>query len=279
MVRISPFDIIVWALRRKESDVVNMYSHLAPIMQIATSGGMMLNFGYWNDGNTEPISAQRNLCRYFARMAELKSAIKAVDVGSGLAAPAGLWKDDFERLAIYCVNTNYAQLHHPGSRPGIEFVNSSATKLPFADGSVDRVLALESAQHFRPFPDFVSEAKRILCDGGLLVMAIPIATGAASISRLGILKFTWMSEHYNPEQIHKVIRDYGFVVCEEQMIGSYVYEPLADHYIQNRDTIRELISKDYPRYVEEILYRSIQKMRQASEDKTIEYLLLKCSRR
>ncbi|GBL42160.1 hypothetical protein EMGBD3_15280, partial [Nitrosarchaeum sp.] len=38
----------------------------------------------------------------------------------------------------------------------------NSTKLPFSDNSVDRVLALESSQHFKPLKDFISESKRIL---------------------------------------------------------------------------------------------------------------------
>ncbi|NNL53161.1 MAG: methyltransferase type 11, partial [Nitrosopumilus sp.] len=47
MVSINPLQLLLWTFRRNEKDVVNLYSTLSPVMQIAT-GGSMLNFGYWS---------------------------------------------------------------------------------------------------------------------------------------------------------------------------------------------------------------------------------------
>jgi len=275
LVSINPLDVFLWTLRRNEKDVVKLYNTLSPVMQLAT-GGSMLNFGYWTDENTDPVSAQKNLCSYFAKMAELESAKTIVDVGSGLSAPAIFWRNNFENLSIYCVNINYSQLRYSGSQRNIEFVNSSSTKLPFSNNSVDRVLALESAQHFKPFSEFISESKRVLSDSGLLVLAIPVTVSTSSISKLGILKFTWSSEHYSLEQIRHMITLGGFTISEEKLIGSSVYDPLADYYLQKRNQLKELILKQYSPYVETLLFKSIQKMKKASKEKIIDYILLKC---
>ena len=244
-------------------------------MQLAT-GGSMLNFGYWDAENSDPILAQKNLCSYFAKMAELETAKNIVDVGSGLSAPAIFWRDNFKNLTINCVNLNYSQLCHSGGQNNIQFVNSSSTKLPFSKNSVDRVLALESAQHFKPLSEFISEAKRVLSNSGLLVLAIPVTVNTSSISKLGILKFTWSSEHYSLEHIRQLIISGGFSISEEKLIGSSVYDPLADYYLQNRNQLKESILEKYPSYVESILFKSIQKMKKASEEKVIDYALLKC---
>ncbi len=275
MVSINPLDVFLWTLRRNEKDVVKLYNTLSPVMQLAT-GGSMLNFGYWNNENSDPISAQKNLCSYFAKMAELENAKTIIDVGSGLSAPAIFWRNHFENLSIYCVNINHSQLLYSGSQRNIEFVNSSSTKLPFYKKSVDRVLALESAQHFKPFSEFISESKRVLSDSGLLVLAIPVTVNTSFISKLGILKFTWSSEHYSLEQIHHMINLGGFTISEEKLIGSFVYDPLADYYLQKRNQLKELILKQYSPYVETLLFKSIQKMKKASKEKIIDYALLKC---
>jgi len=275
LVSINPLDIFLWTLRRNEKDVVNLYNALSPVMQLAT-GGSMLNFGYWNNANSDPISAQKNLCSYFAKMAELETAKTIIDVGSGLSAPAIFWRNNFENLSIYCVNINYPQLLYSGSQKNIEFINSSSTKLPFSKNSVDRVLALESAQHFKPLSKFISESKRVLFDSGLLVLTIPVTVNPSSILKLGILKFTWSSEHYSLEQIRHVITLGGFTISEEKLIGSSVYDPLADYYLQKRNQLKELILQQYPQYVETLLFKSIQKMKKASKEKIIDYVLLKC---
>ncbi len=274
MVLINPLDVFFWTFRRNEKDVVNLYSTLSSVMQLAT-GGSMLNFGYWSQKHTDPISAQNNLCMIFGNLAELSSGKHAVDVGSGLSAPSKLWRDNFSNLHLHCVNINFKQLCFSGKQKNIEFINSTSTKLPFANDSVDRVLALESAQHFKPLSDFIYESKRILTKNGLLVLAIPV-TNNSSIGKLGLLKFTWSSEHYSLDYLKNVISSVGFSICDEKLIGSNVYDPLADYYEEHRTQIRKSILKNYPQYVENILFKSIQKMKKASEEKIIDYALLKC---
>ena len=275
MINLNPIDVILWTIRRNEKDIVNLYDSLSPVMQVAT-GGSMLNFGYWDEHNADPISAQENLCSIFGKMSELNSANFVLDVGSGLSAPAIFWRNHYAHLSLACVNINNSQLRFRGPEENIEFVNSSSTFLPFRTSSVDRVLALESAQHFKPFSKFVSESKRVLSPSGILTMAIPVVIDSASIFKLGLLKFTWSSEHYGIEKIKNTINDSGFKIYEEIMIGSSVYEPLAQYYLENHDTMKKLILKQYSPFVESILFRSIQKMAQASKDKVIEYVLLKC---
>ena len=272
---INPLDVLFWTFRRNEQDVVNLYTTLSPVMQLAT-GGSMLNFGYWSPKHIDPISAQNNLCMIFANLAELSSGKCAVDVGSGLSSPSKLWRDNFPNLNLYCVNINFKQLSFSGLQRNIEFVNSTSTKLPFVDNSVDRVLALESAQHFRPLSDFIFESKRILTKNGLLVFAIPVTTINSSIGKLGLLKFTWSSEHYSIDYLKNLISSSGFSICDEKLIGSNVYEPLADYYDENRTMLKKLILKHYPRYVEIILHKSLQKMKKASKEKIIDYALIKC---
>jgi len=244
-------------------------------MQIAT-GGSMLNFGYWSDEIQDPLSAQENLCNYFGKLAELNDAKTAIDLGSGLSAPAIFWRNHYEKLQLFCVNINYNQLQFSGPEKNLEFVNSTSTKLPFMDNSIDRIIALESSQHFKPFEKFVSESKRVLNGSGIFVLALPVVLSNSSLRKLGILKFTWSSEHYSLDLVKQLISSKGFRITEEKLIGKNVYDPLADYYLQNRDLLRKSIKQKYPDFVEKILYKSILKMKKASEDKIIDYVILKC---
>jgi len=276
LITINPIDVFLWTFRKNEKDVINLYNTMSPVMQLAT-GGSMLNFGYWSSKHVDPISAQDNLCDVFGNLSELSTAKNAIDVGSGLSAPSKLWRDSFPDLNLYDVNINFKQLCFSKHQKNIEFLNSTSTKLPFNDNSVDRVLALESAQHFKPLSDFIVESKRVLIKSGFLVIAIPITVNDSSIGKLGLLKFTWSSEHYSLDYLKNLITSNGFKIIDEMLIGSDVYDPLADYYVENRKTLSRTILEYYPGYMEKILYKSLLKMKKASQDKIIDYVLLKCS--
>ena len=276
LIPINPIDVFLWTFRKNEKDVVNLYNTLSPVMQIAT-GGSMLNFGYWSKEHSDPISAQENLCNVFGNLSELSAAKNVVDVGSGLSAPSKLWRDSYPTLNLYDVNINFKQLSFLKHEKNIEFLNSTSTKLPFANNSVDRVLALESAQHFKPLDNFISESKRVLMKSGFLVMAVPITLKNSSLGRLGLLKFTWSSEHYGLDYLRDLISSNGFKIIDETLIGKHVYDPLAEYYVENRKLLSEKILKQYPGYMEKILYKSLLKMKKASEEKIIDYVLLKCA--
>ena len=198
---INPVDLLLWTFRRNENDVVKLYDALSPIMEVST-GGDMLNFGYWDDSTLHPVDAQKRLCTVVGNMAEISSANTLADIGGGILGPAKIWSSQYPSLQISSVNVNFSQLASvdPGN---ISKLNSTARLLPFANSSLDRVIALESAQHFKPIDDFFSESNRVLKDDGILMLAIPTATDDSILSNLGILKFTWSSEHYSQKQIHR----------------------------------------------------------------------------
>jgi len=276
LIPINPLDVFFWTFRKNEKDVVKLYNTLSPVMQIAT-GGNMLNFGYWSSENSDPISAQENLCTVFGNLSELSAAKNVLDVGSGLSAPSQFWRDSYPNLNLYDVNINFKQLSFLKDKRNIEFLNSTSTKLPFMDNSVDRVLALESAQHFKPLGDFISESKRVLTKSGFLIMAVPITLKNSSLSKLGLLKFTWSSEHYSLDYLKNLIFSNGFKITDETLIGSNVYDPLADYYVKNRKLLSSKILQHYPGYMEKILYNSLLKMKKSSQEKIIDYVLLKCT--
>lgn len=280
--KINLVDLVFWTLRRNEKDVINLYNSLSNIMRLAT-GGDMLNFGYWNGGESSPLLAQKNMCVMFGRMAQLKPGQKVVDVGCGFATPASLWQNEYDPIEITCVDINFGQLRNAATglnnlHRKAHLVNATARVLPFEGESVDRVLALESAQHFKPLGDFVSEAFRVLKKDGILAMAVPVVVKPASMIKLGVLAMTWSSEHYAIDFVKSVIEQNGFEISLLQRIGSSVFEPLTEYYEKNRQSLKAKISREYPFYVEKILFNSLQKMRQVSKDKTIDYLLMVCKK-
>ncbi|MGB7956625.1 MAG: methyltransferase domain-containing protein [Candidatus Nitrosopolaris sp.] len=317
---ITSFQTPLWILRRNESDIINCYNFMTPYILRAT-GGTMLNFGYWNGKTANLGQAQNELCKLVGKFAQLHSAKNVLDVGSGFSAPAIYWKSVYNTLDITCLNVNFLQLKTAAglvrrsedssnimrskkTNQALSFINhnnaievwllnGTAKILPLTDECIDRVIALESAQHFKPLIHFIQESRRILKrDNGLLVVAIPVITMTNSslsskihdFMRLGILSLTWASEHHELESVKSLIAKSGFEIINIQYIGSHVYEPLADYYAQNREVVKSTILKERtPTYLQNILYKVIErvvynsalKMKEASQKGFIDYVLIK----
>jgi cyclopropane fatty-acyl-phospholipid synthase-like methyltransferase len=286
----------------------------------------MLNFGYWDGKTSNLVQAQNQLCILFGKFAELDTAKSVLDVGSGFSEPAIYWKSVYNNLDITCLDVNFLQLKtaaglvrrgedissssssntmnskkthqaasliNRNSASNISLLNGTAKILPLRDGCIDRVIALECAQHFKPLIQFIEESKRVLrYDDGLLVVAIPVTTMAKSslsskirdFMRLGILSITWTSEHYELEYVKSLICRSGFRIIDIQHIGSYVYGPLADYYAQNRKIMKSMILNDristhhrniLYTIIERVVYNSSLKMKEAFQNGFIDYVLIK----
>ena len=274
-------EMILWTFRRNENDVVNLYNTLSPVMQLAT-GGNMLNFGYWHKEDISPVNAQNRLCNKIGKLAELNSAKSLLDIGSGLSLPAIMWNISYPNIDISCLNINYTQLQLAQKivngktlNQTIHEINSTSTMLPFLTDSVERIIALESAQHFKPFNNFIAESYRVLKKDGILTIAIPVIKKKSSMRNLGILALTWSSEHYSERFVINEITK-KFKLIKKIEIGPNVFEPLANYYFKNRKKLQNKILTKYTSYVENILFKSLLKMKKASNEGIIGYLIIKC---
>lgn len=286
MIIINPIEVLLWTFRRNEKDVVKLYNTLSDLMRI-TTGGDMLNFGYWTEETKGPLEAQNELCKIFGNLTELQNAKNIIDAGSGLSGPSILWKTKFNFLEITCLDINFNQLKESSNKikkilknsVEVHRLNATSTILPLMDNSLDRVLALESVQHMKPLESFILESKRVLKNNGILGLALPVVNEKInSALELGILSMTWSSEHYDVDYIKSVLTNSNFKKIEMEKIGSKVYAPLANYYIENRNSLRKKILSKYPSYVEKILFKSLVKMKQLSENNVIDYLLVKCKK-
>ena len=297
------------------------------------TGTNMINFGFWTQETTSIRQAQEALCTLTGNLAELNTAKNVLDIGSGLSGPAEQWNLEYRFTnSLICIDVNYQALKMSRAiyckygddskvlvEPSVKTevtnkqyitkhngavlsrVNATATCLPFGDSSTDRVIALESAQHFKSFLEFIRESHRVLKKTGLIVLAIPVVTSPKSngmsrikilnslrnIRVLGILSMTWASEHYELEQIMSVISQENFVIKDILKIGKSVYIPLTDFYIQDRKEFRSIVLDKQSSFlkkitidiVERIVYRSALKMKQLSLSGHIDYVLIKATKK
>ena len=117
----------------------------------------------------------------------------------------------------------------------------------------------------------------MLKPGGLLVIAIPVVTHTLPFFKLGILSWTWSSEHYDLEYVKSTVSNGGFEILDVKRIGHQEYEPLTDYYTLNRSALRERILQKYPAFLERVLHSSLLKMKQVSSKGIIDYVVIKAS--
>ena len=318
-------------LRRDERAVVDIYQAFMSYARILTRTNM-INFGVWTQETTSIRQAQEALCTLTGNLAELNTAKNVLDIGSGLSGPAEQWSLEYKFInSLICIDVNYQALKMSRAiyakygyynevlvEPSVKTevtnnqditkhnavmlsrVNGTATCLPFGDSSTDRIIALESAQHFKSFLEFIRESHRVLKKTGLIVLAIPVITSPkpSGMSRirilnslrnlrvLGILSLTWASEHYELARIKSVISQEHFVIKDILSIGKSVYIPLTDFYIQDRKEFRSIVLGKQSSFlkkitvdiVERIVYRSALKMKQLSLSGNIDYVLIKATK-
>jgi len=294
-------------IRKNPTDVVSIYDTFSDLMNI-TTGGQMLNFGYWDNEVKTPLDAQIKLTNILGEFGRFVNAKYILDLGSGYSIPALKWLEDYPTASICCINVSYNQIKHAKNflsesqfskkyssrsdsivnlKDQLSHINSTGTFLALQNSTMDRIVAFESAHHFSPFVDFITEARRVLKVSGLLVIAIPVIINKSSRKRipirelkeLGILKITWASEHYEIDRIKSIIENNGFKIDEMILIGSNVYQPLANYYLKNRNHLRKIILSQYPKYLEMVIHRSMSKMKSASEKGIIEYALFRTIKR
>jgi cyclopropane fatty-acyl-phospholipid synthase-like methyltransferase len=318
-------------LRRDERAVVNIYQAFMSYARILTRTNM-INFGFWTQETTNIRQAQEALCTLMGNLAELDTAKNVLDIGSGLSGPAEQWNLEYRFTnSLICIDVNYQALKMSRAiyskygydnevlvEPSVKTdvtneknitkyngvmlsrVNATATCLPIGDSSTDRIIALESAQHFKSFLEFIRESHRVLKKTGLIVLAIPVITipkhngmsrikilnSLRNLRVLGILSLTWASEHYELERIKSLISQERFVIKDILSIGKSVYIPLTDFYIQDRKEFRRIVLGKHSSFlkkitldiIERIVYRSALKMKQLSLSGNIDYVLIKATK-
>lgn len=276
---INPMHVMLWTYRRQEKDVRHLYNTFRDFMKLAT-GGEMLNFGYWNNGCKDPLQAQMELCHLMLNFVDLKPNQIVLDVGSGENGPAMLWHNLMNPIEIVCVDICGRDHYHLDPN-NLNLLEASALNLPLKDNCVDRIVALECAQHFRPIRKFLTNAFRIIKKGGMLGLAIPGIKKERLEWRdkkdLGLLNITWPSERHNILELPALLESIGFHNIEVQFIGKNVYEPLADYYSSHREEIRSAVIPRYSPFVEYTIFKSILAMKKIAQNGIIDYALIKAS--
>nr|BFF01699.1 hypothetical protein GCM10020241_33740 [Streptoalloteichus tenebrarius] len=142
-------------------------------------------------------------------------------------------------------------------RGRLDYRQGAANDLPFPDGSFERVLSVEAAQHFDDVPGFAREAFRVLSPGGRLLVTTFFATGESYAGELASLLETMRMGIDHATSVGSMARALtaaGFSEVSTRSIGEHVWPGWdrwlaqtegANHWTRNWLTAYRLGLLDY----------------------------------
>ena len=147
------------------------------------AGPGWLNLGLWEGPGSEDGAEEACLRLVTTLAAALPAGGVILDAGNGLGTQDPLIAEVVRPRQLVAVNITEWQLAAGRERlreAGAAAVAADAVRLPVADGTIDGVISVEAAFHFRSRQAFFAECYRVLRPGGVLSMSdIPVRAVAA----------------------------------------------------------------------------------------------------
>lgn len=222
-----------------------------------TERGLYLNLGFWRDASNLD-DASDALAMLVGETAELGPEDRVLDCGFGFGDQDILWAQTLKPGHITGLNITASQVEVARRRVSqlgldeqIDLRQGSATEMPVESASVDKVVAVECAFHFRSREHFLREAWRVLRPGGRLVLAdiIPMPSVRGFPARLEQRvswrlvsgKFAIPPENaYTRPTYHSKLAMSGFEQIRVESIREHVYAPLHRFLAEHPETLERL---------------------------------------
>ncbi|HEY1186624.1 MAG TPA: class I SAM-dependent methyltransferase [Gemmata sp.] len=222
---------------------------------------LYINLGYWKDAHSLDDAA-RSLAALLATRADLRPGARVLDAGFGFADQDIQWAAAYPGLEIDGINVSPLQVgaaqqrvQQAGLADRVRLVLGDAIATPFEANAFDRVVALESAFHFRSRSAFFGEAHRVLRPGGRIGLADFVAAPADRrprglrhrLARLaGVLSWQIPTRNLIPrERYEKQMCAAGFRNVRVESIGEHVFGPF-EAYQRRRFDAPEFRARYHP---------------------------------
>lgn len=93
-----------------------------------------------------------------------------------------------------------------GGNGKISYICADGTRMPFADDSFDAVVSFETIEHIRKYRQFLSECRRVVKEGGLLICSTP--NRRIFSPRLAKPINTFHVKEFWPDEFHRLLSRY-----------------------------------------------------------------------
>jgi SAM-dependent methyltransferase len=144
----------------------------------------------------------------------LKPGMRMLNVWSRVGGAIPHVRRSCRGVRLVNAELSLAMLRHARSRfPDEIFVQTGLHELPFAAASYDAVLSLETLEHVPDPPVFLRELRRVLVEGGTLVMSLPPSLAEWTSVLNGIFKFHHGEGPHRflaPREVEALLAESGF---------------------------------------------------------------------
>lgn len=143
---------------------------------------------------------------------------KALEIGCGTGNVSSFLADNGYKV----VGCEYYKDALDMSWPGFDKVQGSTIDLPFADNSFDIVGLFDVIEHFDSEGPPLREARRVLKQNGLLILAVPARDELWSYTD----DISFHKRRYSPERISNLLNNTGFSPISIKYIFMLLYLPM-----------------------------------------------------
>ena len=276
---------IAGMFRQGRNPAARVYESIGSDFFLAPAPGW-LNLGLWEGPGCEDEAgpACRRLVQTVA--AALPEAGVILDIGNGLGTQDPVIAEVLRPRRLVAVNITEWQLSAGRDRlreAAALGVVGDATRLPIADQSIDGVISVEAAFHFRSRRAFFDECFRVLRPGGALSISdiaierlplgpLELLAGITQMRVFGLRPSAVMTA----DQIAQAARAAGFTAVDVTACGDLVIAPalqLIGHRL--RATPTALAAPAGQRTAARLLLRQVELL---WRHQIIQYILIRASR-
>jgi erythromycin 3''-O-methyltransferase len=236
---------------------VHMLYDLDSTHNFFTENSLYHNLGYWKDSPQTLDDACQAMARLVGETAHFGPEDTILDAGFGFADQDIFWAQHFSARAIVGLNIIEKQVEIGRKRVArhqlqdrVTLQVGSATEMSFADGSFDKVVALESAFHFMTRENFFQQACRVLRPGGRLVTVEPLPLPGVKQSWLAnylqrAIVATPKENIYARDVYADKLAGAGFTNISITSIREHVYAPFMS-YLSRRLKDKDVLERVNP---------------------------------